>query len=79
MLLLPLIIFLLVNWLPIADTVKVCLIFGAAFPAAVVTSAVAVIENKNAILAAECIAVTTLISIVTIPVIAMLISAFYGL
>ena len=42
-------------------------------------SAVAVIENKNAVLAAECIAVTTLISIVTIPVIAMLISAFYGL
>ena len=79
MLLLPLIIFLLVNWLPVADTVKVCLIFGAAFPAAVVTSAVAVIENKNAVLAAECIAVTTLISIVTIPVIAMLISAFYGL
>lgn len=78
MLALPMVIFLLVNWLPIADTVKVCLIFGSTFPAAVVTSAIAVIENKNATLAAECIAVTTLISIATIPVVALLISGFYG-
>lgn len=79
MLALPLVTFLLVNWLPIADTVKICLIFGASFPTAVVTSAIAVIENKNSTLSAECIAVATLISLVTIPVVALFLNGYYGL
>lgn len=79
MLALPLVTFLLVNWLPIAETVKICLIFGASFPTAVVTSAIAVIENKNSTLSAECIAVATLISLVTIPVVALFLNGYYGL
>lgn len=79
MVLMPFIVFLLVNWLPIAATVKVCIIFGSVFPSAVVTSAVTLIENKNATLAAECIAVSTLMSVVTIPVIAMLLCGYYGM
>ena len=75
---LPLLLFLTVNWLPISDDVKVTTIFAASFPTAVVVSALAVMENKNSLLAAESIALTTLISVASIPVCALVLTGFYG-
>ena len=75
----PALVFLLVNWLPLTDEVKVTAVFAAAFPTAVVTSALALMEKKNSLLSAEAIALTTLISVGVIPVTALLLSAYYGL
>lgn len=75
---LPLIMFLVVNWLPVSTDVKITTIFAAAFPTAVVTSALAVMENKNSLLAAESIAFTTLISVASIPVFALFLTGFYN-
>lgn len=77
--LVPALMFLLVNWLPIAWEVKVITVFGAAFPCAVVVSAIVLLEKKNSVLAAEMVALTTLMSVVTIPVVAFLLTAYYGI
>lgn len=77
MLLLPVLTFLAVNWLPLAVSVKVCLIFAAVFPAAVAVVPVAAMENKNSLAAAELIAITTLLSVGTIPLFATLLTQFY--
>ena len=77
MLLLPLLVFFMVNWLPVDSSVKVCMVFGSVFPTAVITSAIASMENRNAVLAAEIIAVTTLISVIAVPVVAILLSGYY--
>ena len=79
MLLIPAGIFLMFNWLPIATEVKLITVFGAAFPCAVIISAIVQMEKKNAQLAAEMVALTTLMSVITIPVIAMFLSSYYGL
>lgn len=79
MFIIPVLIFLLVNWLPIDDSVKLTIVFASAFPAAVVTSALAFMESKNSTLAAEAIAFTTLISVICIPVCAVLLTEFYGI
>lgn len=77
MLLCPVITFLVVNWLPIATEIKIILIFGSAFPSAVATAAISAVEDKNSVLAAEGVAVTTLMSLITIPVWAAIISMMY--
>ena len=74
----PALIFLLLNWLPVADTVKAALTFAAAFPTAVVTSAIALLEKKNSLLSAEMIALTTLISVACIPLCALFLHSYYG-
>ena len=79
MILWPVLTFLAVNWLPIPLSMKLALIFGSVFPTAVAVVAVASMENRNAVLAAEMIAFTTLISIITIPVSALLLMGYYGL
>lgn len=79
MLTLPVLTFLIVNQLPLTVNTKVCLVFGAVFPSAVGTVAVTGAENENALVAAEGVALTTLLSLVTIPVTATLIIAYYGL
>ena len=73
----PLITFLLVNWLPIMTEVKVVMVFGAAFPSAVATTPLAAMEGKDPQLAAEGIALTTLMSLITIPLAASFLSSFY--
>ena len=75
----PLLVFLAVNWLPVNTGVKVTLIFGGAFPTAVITTAIAAMEKKNSLLAAEMVALTTLLSIGVIPVTALLLTSYYGL
>lgn len=79
MILLPLLVFLIVNWLPLTSDVKIAAIFAAAFPTAVVTSALALMEKKNSLLAAEAIALTTLISVAAIPIVALLLTGYYGI
>lgn len=77
MLLLPVLTFFAVNRLPLAVSVKVCLIFAAVFPVAVAVAPVTAMENKNSLAAAELIAITTLLSVGTIPLFATLLTQFY--
>lgn len=79
MLSLPLLTFMLVNWLPIDVNTKITLIFGAAFPIAVGTVAVSEAEGANALIAAEGTTLTTVISLVILPLTASLLISFYGL
>ena len=79
MLLLPVLTFLMVNWLPFAADVKICLIFAAAFPSAVVTVPLASEQNRDPIIAAEMVAITTLLSIAVIPAAAAFLMWYYGL
>ena len=79
MLLLPVLTFFIVNWLPFAADVKICLIFAAAFPSAVVTVAIASEQNRDSIIAAEMVAITTLLSIAVIPAAAACLMWYYGL
>ena len=77
MILCPVIGFLMVCWLPIAPEIKIIVVFGAAFPSAVATAAISAMEDKNSVLAAEGVALTTLMSLVTIPLAAALISMLF--
>ena len=77
MLLLPVLTFLAVNWLPIPTGVKLCLTFAAVFPAAVAAVPVTSLEGKNALSCAEVVAFTTLLSIITIPVFAAALTEIY--
>ena len=73
----PVLTFLSVNWLPITWKAKVILILAAAFPCAVVLTAMAIRERKNATLMAEGVALTTLLSVVTLPVCVMFLTWYY--
>lgn len=73
----PVLTFLAVNWLPITWKAKVILILAAAFPCAVVLTAMAIRERKNATLMAEGVALTTLLSVVTLPVCVMFLMWYY--
>ena len=75
----PVIIFFIMDMLPVEDTVKTAIVFASAFPTAVVTSAIAMMEKKNSLLSAEIIALTTLISLACIPVCAVFLHSYYGL
>lgn len=75
--LIPVLTFLAVNWLPLAPESKIILIFAAAFPCAVVSTAIALKENRNAALMAEGVAMTTLLSMGTLPVAAILLMQLY--
>ena len=77
--LLPAVVFLLVNWLPIADSIKLTVVFSAAFPAAVAIVPVATIENRDAGVLAESVALTTAMSIASIPICAVLLTGYFGL
>ena len=73
--LIPVLTFLAVNWLPLAPESKLILIFAAAFPCAVVSTAIAL--KENAALMAEGVAMTTLLSMGTLPVAAILLMQLY--
>lgn len=79
MLLWPTLTFLAVNWLPLSVNMKVALIFGATFPAAVLVVPIASSAGKDAVLGAEVVALTTTISVATLPLCAMFLMKFYGL
>lgn len=75
---LPVLVFLLVNWLPVITAVKIAAVIGATFPCAVVVSAIALMENRNSILASEMVAITTFLSVITIPIVSLLLGGYYG-
>ena len=75
--LMPALTLLAVHWLPITPKAKLILVFAAAFPCAVVTVAMANREHKNATLMAEGVALTTFISLATLPVWALIVEILY--
>lgn len=79
MLLLPVLTFFMVNWLPFAAEVKVCLIFAASFPVAVAVVPVTSEQNRDSLIAAEMVAITTLFSLAVIPAVATFLLGYYGL
>ncbi len=79
MLAIPAVAFLVVNMLDVSTNVKVGIIFGSAFPAAAAAVPIAQFENRNSVLCAEIVALTTLISLATIPIVATLLTNYYGL
>ena len=79
MLLLPVLTFLMVNWLPFDVSVKACLIFAASFPVAVAVVPIASEQNRDSLVTAEMVAITTLISLAVIPAVATFLLEYYGL
>lgn len=75
----PLLTFLAVNWLPLYLYVKVIMIYAAALPGMVMLVALAEQEGKNAQAAAEGVAMTTLFSMLTLPIITLLMKIYYGI
>ena len=73
----PALTFLAVNWLPLQTMSKLILTYASAFPTAVVVVALSAQEGKNSRLAAEGVALTTLLSMATLPAATMLLSACY--
>ena len=73
----PALTFFLVNWLPIAASLKIALIFGATFPVSVSVVTISSMEGKNSVLAAEGVALTTLMAMITLPVMALLLNTYY--
>lgn len=73
----PLLTFLAVNWLPLETMTKLTLTYAASFPCAVIIVALAAQEGKNSQLAAEGVALTTLLSMITLPIITMLLTAYF--
>ena len=75
--LMPILTFLAVNWLPLMNESKLILVFASCFPCAVISTAMAAKEGKNASLVAEGVAVTTLFSMATLPAAAMILMELY--
>lgn len=75
----PALTFLAVNWLPLYTYVKVIMIYAAALPGMVMLVALAEQEGRNAKAAAEGVALTTLFSMATLPVITFLLKFYYGI
>ena len=79
MILMPILVFLAVNWLPIASDVKLLMVWCACFPCAVMVVSLASKYNRNSTLAAEGIALTTIASVIILPIAATLLAAYYGI
>lgn len=75
----PALTFLALHWLPVAPEVKVCVVFAASFPAAVAVVPLVSEENKDSLLAAEIVTLTTIISMVMVPVAASILISVYGI
>ena len=75
----PVLTFAALFWLPVEPEVKVGLVFAASFPIAVAVVPVASEENKDALLLAEMVTITTLMSMVMIPLAASLLISIYGI
>ena len=73
----PALALLILTPMPVDPVVKLTVLLGMCFPSAVIGVAVAAQENKNYQLMAEVVAVSTLLSIITLPVWIMIISRLY--
>ena len=76
MLVWPVLILIILKFIPMAGILKIVFTLGAALPPATTISALAAYEGRNYKLAADGIIVTTLMSVVTIPFIVMMIDYF---
>ena len=73
----PALALLILTPMPVDPVVKLTVLLGMCFPSAVIGVAVAAQENKNSHLMAEAVAITTLLSLITLPVWIMIISGLY--
>ena len=73
----PALALLILTPIPVDPVVKLTVLLGMCFPSAVIGVAVAAQENKNYQLMAEAVAITTLLSVATLPVWIMIISYLY--
>ena len=73
----PAIALLILTPFPVDPVVKLTSVLAVCFPSAVIGVAVAAQENKNPQLMAEAVAVSTLLSVITLPVWIMIISYLY--
>ena len=77
LILMPAIALLILTPFPVDPVVKLTSLLAVCFPSAVIGVAVAAQEEKNSLLMAEAVAVSTLLSIITLPVWIMIISRLY--
>jgi len=73
----PLITFLITDMLPLYNDVKIVIIFSTVFPSAVIPAVLAEKYGANGKLMAEGVTMTTILSMITIPVAASLLTAIY--
>lgn len=76
--LIPVLTLAAVWFMPLLDASKLTLVYAAAFPTAVMTVAMAAIEHKNSELMSQGVAVTTLMSMITLPAWAIILMQFYS-
>lgn len=69
LILIPLVLMLMYIWLPIDSTVKMVAILMAATPTSTIASILTIKYKRNSVLAAEIFAMTTLLCVITIPLI----------
>lgn len=77
--LLPVAGFFAFVWMPLPDLVKLVLILNTCFPSAVNMVAIASLEKQNATLASEGVAITTVFSMITLPVAIVALTAYFGI
>ena len=77
LILMPVIALLILTPFPVDPVVKLTSLLAVCFPSAVIGVAVAAQEEKNSLLMAEAVAVSTLLSIITLPIWIMIISRLY--
>jgi predicted permease len=77
LILMPVIALLILTPFPVDPVVKLTSLLAVCFPSAVIGVAVSAQENKNSQLMSEAVAITTLLSVITLPVWIMIISRMY--
>lgn len=75
---LPVVTFFMINWLPFTPEVKTCVIFAASLPVAVAVVPIVSDQNRDSLVAAEAVAISTLFSMVSIPLVSSFLTEFYG-
>lgn len=73
----PALTLLAVNWLPMMAEAKLITVFAACFPCAVAVVAISMQRNRNSALLAQAVALTTLFSLVTLPIFSMILMKLY--
>ncbi|HWQ77325.1 MAG TPA: AEC family transporter [Anaerovoracaceae bacterium] len=74
----PLLLFGLFIWLPVSPFVLSIVVFAMAMPSAAITPMLAEVYGANAKLAAQAVFLTTMFSLITIPISAILLTLYLG-
>lgn len=75
--LMPLLTLAVCYFLPISNLSKITLVYAAAFPSSVLTVAITEMEHKNSVLMSQGVAITTLMSVITLPLWAILLMQLF--